>query len=72
MQYYECLEQTAWSKRPWMLQLGMHGLGSPPASFIAIAFICAIVSLVWIARRAATVELRVPPGASRRGLGSRA
>jgi hypothetical protein len=70
--YYECLERTAWSKRPWMLQLGMHGLDSPQAAFIAIAFICAIVSLVWIARRAATVELRMPPGASRRGLGSRA
>jgi hypothetical protein len=54
--YYECLEQTAWSKRPWMLQLGMHGLDSPQAWFIAIAFICAIVSLVWIARRAAIIE----------------
>jgi len=70
--YYECLVQTAWSKRPWMLQLGMHGWDSPPALFIAIAFVCAIVSLVWIARRAAIVELRVPRAASRPGLGSRA
>ena len=70
--YYECLVRTAWSKRPWMLQLGMHGWDSPPALFIAIAFVSAIVSLVWIARRAAIVELRVPRAASRPGLESRA
>jgi hypothetical protein len=54
--YYECLEQTAWSKRPWMLQLAMHGLDSPLGWFVAIAFTGAVVSLVWIARRAAIVE----------------
>jgi hypothetical protein len=60
-QYYECLQRTAWSKRPWMLQLGMHGLSSPQGWFIAIAFTGAIVSLLYMARRAARDEVDVEP-----------
>jgi len=55
-QYYRCLQRTAWSKRPWMLQLGMHGLSSPQGWSIAIAFVGAIASLLYVARRAARDE----------------
>ncbi len=60
-QYYKCLQRTAWSKRPWMLELGMHGLSSPQGWFIAFAFTGAIVSLLYIARRAARDEVIVEP-----------
>jgi len=55
-QYYDCLLRTAWSKRPWMLQLGMHGLSSPQGWLIATAFVGAIVSLLIVARNAARDE----------------
>jgi hypothetical protein len=61
--YYDCLLRTAWSKRPWMLQLGMHGLSSPQGWFVATAFVGAIVSLLAVARNAARDEVNVarPP-----------
>lgn len=64
-QYYRCLERTAWSKRPWMLQLGMHGLSSPQGWLMAIAFTGAVVSLLYVARRAARDELGAEVGTVR-------
>jgi hypothetical protein len=58
--FYECFQQTAWSKQPWMLQLGMHGLGSLRGRFVAVVFTGAIVTLFDVARRAARDELAEP------------
>ncbi|MDQ1457916.1 MAG: hypothetical protein QOH28_3536 [Actinomycetota bacterium] len=54
--YYKCLEWTAWSKRPWILQLGMHGLSSTQGWLVAIAFGGATASLLYLARCAARRE----------------
>jgi len=51
--YYHCLTRIAWSKRPWMLQVGMHGLDTLGGYLVAIAFGVAVVALLLLARRAA-------------------
>jgi hypothetical protein len=62
--YYRCLNQTAWSKQPWMLQLGMRGVNTAQGRFVAIAFVGAIVSLLCLARRAANEETTTLIGGS--------
>ena len=51
--YYRCLNDTAWTKRPWMLQLGMHGLDSARGWLAAVLFVVAVAALLYMARRAA-------------------
>ena len=55
--YYQCLEKAAWTKRPWMLQIGMRGVGSPRGVLVVIAFVAAIGAFLVLARRAARAEL---------------
>jgi len=54
--WFACFQQAAWSKQPWMLQLGMHGLSSPRGWFVAVAFTGAVATLLVVARRAARDE----------------
>jgi hypothetical protein len=54
--YYRCQIQAAWSKRPWMLQVAMHGLRSAQGWFMTIAFVGAVVSLLYTARLTAPAE----------------
>ena len=35
-QFSSCFVRTAWWKRPWMLQLGMHGLNTQDGWLVAI------------------------------------
>ena len=58
--YYRCLDQTAWSRRPWMLQLGMRGLHTAQGRFLAIVFAGAIVFLLVLARHLAGGETHDP------------
>ena len=48
--YYDCLQRTAWSKRPFMLQLGWHGVNGALGSVAGIAFVSAVVTLLALAR----------------------
>jgi hypothetical protein len=54
--YYHCLLMTAWSKRPWMLRLGLHGATKPGGVVVGVAFAAAVTLLLYIARRAAVRE----------------
>jgi hypothetical protein len=67
--WYQCFQQAAWSKQPWMLQLGMHGLSSPRGRFVAVMFAGAVVTLLAVARRAAHAE-RLEPHTTATGGGS--
>jgi hypothetical protein len=55
--YYQCLERTAWTKHPWMLQLAMRGLDSAGGWFVAVAFVGAVLSMLYLARLMAKAEL---------------
>ena len=55
--WFACFQKAAWSKQPWMLQLGMHGLSSARGWFVAVVFTGAIATLLDVARRAARDEL---------------
>ena len=63
VRYYHCLEHAAWTRRPWMLQLGMRGLQSAPGWFVTLAFVGAVGALLYAARLAAR-EQSVEPDAS--------
>jgi len=58
--WYACFQQAAWSKQPWMLQLGMHGLRSAWGWLVAVVFTGSIGTLLDVARRAARDEAREP------------
>jgi hypothetical protein len=58
--YYPCLYETAWSRRPWMLQVGLRGLDTTSGGLLAVAWAAAVVCLLLYARELAGPEVRDP------------
>jgi hypothetical protein len=59
--YYKCQNATAWTKKPWFLQLAMHGLDSWRGWLAAIAFAGAVGGMALVARAAARATTPVAP-----------
>jgi hypothetical protein len=60
--YYRCMLETAWSKQPYLLRQGMHGIEGAVGWAATMAFVGTAVALFALARAAAADRLDEAPG----------